>query len=28
VRGQTVYKDGKVVGKKGVGKKAIARGNY
>jgi len=27
VRGQTVYKDGKVIGKKGVGKKAIARGN-
>ena len=26
VRGQTVYKDGKVVGKKGGGKKAVARG--
>ena len=27
VRGQTVYKDGKVVGKKGMGKKAIAKVN-
>ena len=27
VRGQTVYKDGKVVGKKGMGKKAVAKVN-